>query len=293
MQQNESKESIPLTEGSLDALQSRLAHHSATNSVTNEVDQNAITHDRSVGEHGARLWELPILLQAAEPSPDARSLASNPSSISYGSIASSRTIGSFHSCVSRSSRVTKASYTSSTSRKSRKGVRKWERSTPQIELMDFYCTFCWKGFKTRYSWRRHEDEGHARLTSYVCNNGLPTYAIPCYCPYCPNDTARKDCPINNLAHRSTSTPDREKEAPLYFAHESLTPAERAILDDHLQAHNHTNCMIRPLSDRTFLRKEHLFQHLRWTHRVDCSNVDRLAYDSLSREGSKFYPLFSL
>lgn len=36
---------------------------------------------------------------------------------------------------------------------------------------------------------------------------------------------------------------------------------------HLDGHNHTACLDRPMQDKTFYRKDHLVQHLHTVHRV--------------------------
>lgn len=164
---------------------------------------------------------------------------------------------SHRSCSSRSSllsetssrgRVTKNHFSSQDRHTAKKGKRLWIKTPEAIltaaeKLEDFYCTFCWKGFRARTSWRRHEKEQHVNTSSWICNPGLGGDDYPSECPYCeyPFSTS---CPLHH------GTDDREEAI---FA--------------HLRGYRHYDCVAQPEAKRTFERKEHLIQHMKVFHRI--------------------------
>lgn len=91
----------------------------------------------------------------------------------------------------------------------------------------FYCTFCPKSFPGRYEWNRHEEAVHIPRKVWVCNVYENHRGPPGnFCPYC----------------------------------DETNPSS-----SHLEEHKHTRCGLRPEADRTFLRKDHLKQHLLHFH----------------------------
>ncbi|KAJ4176550.1 hypothetical protein NW767_015412 [Fusarium falciforme] len=97
----------------------------------------------------------------------------------------------------------------------------------------YQCTFCTDTFKSRYDWTRHEGSLHLVLEKWTCLLLGPRHHDPA------EDVAR--CVFCD---------DRD-------------PTEA-----HLESHHAAKCMSKPLSARTFLRKDHLRQHLRLAHAVD-------------------------
>ncbi|OKL62846.1 hypothetical protein UA08_01816 [Talaromyces atroroseus] len=95
----------------------------------------------------------------------------------------------------------------------------------------FQCTFCTDSFKTKYDWSRHEKSLHLALESWTCS---PFGSIIQE----PEDGSQPKCAYCN--------------AP--------SPTE-----DHLRTHRYLACDDRPLSERTYYRKDHLRQHLRLVH----------------------------
>jgi hypothetical protein len=108
------------------------------------------------------------------------------------------------------------------------------RSRPK-KLVAFQCTFCRQSFK-KYDWVRHERSIHLPgLDSWVC--GLPV------------------------------TPDQSllvwrmnEEGPQCLFCGSNSPD-----DEHIQAHEFDTCAERPVLERKFTRKDHLWQHLHKFH----------------------------
>ncbi|KAH7377502.1 hypothetical protein BKA64DRAFT_586298 [Cadophora sp. MPI-SDFR-AT-0126] len=95
----------------------------------------------------------------------------------------------------------------------------------------FQCTFCTDRFRTKYDWQRHEKSIHLPLEKWTCS---PSGSID----------------VNPITNEITCVfcgdidPDPE----------------------HIAAHGYTACVSRPISERTFYRKDHLRQHLRLMHR---------------------------
>ncbi|MAD83784.1 MAG: hypothetical protein CL912_12550 [Deltaproteobacteria bacterium] len=97
-------------------------------------------------------------------------------------------------------------------------------------LRKFQCTFCAHRFRTKYDWQRHEKSMHLPLEKWICspNGGIDVN------------------PNNN----------------------EITCAFCGALDpspEHIGGHGYATCASRPLSERTFCRKDHLRQHLRLMH----------------------------
>ena len=96
----------------------------------------------------------------------------------------------------------------------------------------FPCTFCEAVFKRKHEWQRHEKSCHIPLEKWTCTPHGGTVVD--------HDTCDVTCAF-------CTEPDPTPE--------------------HLQTHGYTACAQRPISERTFYRKDHLRQHLRLTHRV--------------------------
>jgi len=94
-----------------------------------------------------------------------------------------------------------------------------------------YCTFCPKTFRTKHDWQRHEKSQHLALERWTCApHGSGVDVDP--------QTNKVTCTFCNVDDPSP---------------------------EHLQAHHFTACITRPVSERIFLRKDHLCQHLKLSH----------------------------
>ncbi|PVH74247.1 hypothetical protein DL98DRAFT_537600 [Cadophora sp. DSE1049] len=95
----------------------------------------------------------------------------------------------------------------------------------------FQCTFCTERFQTKYDWQRHEKSMHLPLEKWTCS-----------------------------PHGSIDVNPGTNEITCIFC---------GVVDpspDHIGDHGYTVCASRPISERTFYRKDHLRQHLRLMHR---------------------------
>ncbi|KAL6879332.1 hypothetical protein J3F83DRAFT_298646 [Trichoderma novae-zelandiae] len=101
----------------------------------------------------------------------------------------------------------------------------------------FQCTFCRQSFKKKYDWVRHERSIHLPgLDSWICKVPLP------------DDQSHVVWQVNH------SEP------------ECIFCGQTSPTDEHLQSHEFQSCAERPVSERTFSRKDHLWQHLHKFHR---------------------------
>jgi hypothetical protein len=96
----------------------------------------------------------------------------------------------------------------------------------------FQCTFCTDTFTTKYDWQRHEKTLHLSLEKYIC------------CPLGPET-------LNTATGRTVCSYCHEPE-----------PTK-----DHIESHNHRQCLDKGFAGRTFYRKDHLRQHLRLVHEM--------------------------
>ncbi|RAK98102.1 uncharacterized protein BO80DRAFT_413167 [Aspergillus ibericus CBS 121593] len=94
----------------------------------------------------------------------------------------------------------------------------------------FQCTFCTDTFATKYDWQRHEKSLHLPLETWSCSplGGVFPFNGAMVCAFC-----------------RTPHPD----------------------EDHLDSHNYFSCQEKDPRERTFYRKDHLNQHLRYMHGV--------------------------
>ncbi|KAF5017463.1 hypothetical protein F66182_10607 [Fusarium sp. NRRL 66182] len=116
------------------------------------------------------------------------------------------------------------------SRRRRTKVKRQEARTKLVQTQNTYqCTFCTETFKTKYDWQRHEKSLHLSLENWLCSPHGPTAVHPeegLVCVFC-----------------GLGNPDRA----------------------HLDGHNQSACIQRPIEERTYHRKDHLQQHLRLVH----------------------------
>ncbi|OAA69160.1 Homeodomain-related protein [Cordyceps fumosorosea ARSEF 2679] len=100
----------------------------------------------------------------------------------------------------------------------------------------FQCTFCLQTFRKRYDWVRHERSIHLPgLDSWVCRVPLP-----------PDQSFL----VWRVSH----------EHP-----ECIFCGEPSPTHDHIQSHEFQTCAERTAAERTFTRKDHLWQHLHKFH----------------------------
>ncbi|KAL5339959.1 hypothetical protein BJX70DRAFT_136599 [Aspergillus crustosus] len=93
----------------------------------------------------------------------------------------------------------------------------------------YQCTFCTQTFKKKHDWSRHEKSVHLPLDVWMCTP--------------------------NLDELDDSIPFSECR---FCGHQPPTP-------EHWEAHDFRACASKPLPDRSFSRKDYLWQHLRKFH----------------------------
>ncbi|KAL4815719.1 hypothetical protein BDW67DRAFT_163554 [Aspergillus spinulosporus] len=94
----------------------------------------------------------------------------------------------------------------------------------------YQCTFCLQSFKKKHDWSRHEKSVHLPLDVWICT---------------PN--------LNEL--EDTNIPFGECR---FCDHQCSTP-------EHWESHDFRECASKPLLERSFSRKDYLWQHLRKFH----------------------------
>ncbi|KAG5665527.1 hypothetical protein KAF25_009652 [Fusarium avenaceum] len=155
---------------------------------------------------------------------------SNGSSISSrGTSVSSHDSGSYSSAHSRHSSTSFDIFKRHSRRRRTKMRRQEVRTNLQQTQNTYQCTFCTETFKTKYDWQRHEKSLHLSLENWVCSPNGPTAVHPeegLLCVFC-----------------GIKNPDKT----------------------HLDSHNQSACIERPIEERTYHRKDHLQQHLRLVH----------------------------
>jgi hypothetical protein len=145
---------------------------------------------------------------------------------SLGFGASSNSVSSFGTSHSAGSNVS-AIYPENARRQKKSTARS---GTSQPNKHPYQCTFCKASFKTKFDWSRHEKSVHLSLDSWVCQSQQQTaWRMGRLLPQC------TFCGIES--------PTRE----------------------HLASHDFESCAERPLGERVFARKDHLWQHLKKFH----------------------------
>ncbi|KAI8677897.1 hypothetical protein NCS55_00508200 [Fusarium keratoplasticum] len=104
------------------------------------------------------------------------------------------------------------------------------------KFVGFQCTFCRQSFKKKYDWVRHERSIHLPgLDAWICS--LPVSPDQSFLVWRVNE----------------SNP------------QCLFCGDNSPSDEHIQAHEFDTCAERPVSERKFTRKDHLWQHLHKFH----------------------------
>ncbi|PYI09582.1 hypothetical protein BO78DRAFT_308107 [Aspergillus sclerotiicarbonarius CBS 121057] len=106
----------------------------------------------------------------------------------------------------------------------------------------YQCTFCADSFKKKHDWTRHEKSVHLSLESWICSIGPDILDI--------TGSEALPCEFCNVTQGTRS---------------------------HFTTHEFDVCSDRPLSERTFRRKDHLIQHLRKFHH--CTKVPSLRIEA--------------
>lgn len=115
-------------------------------------------------------------------------------------------------------------------------ARRQSPSSPSKARHTFQCTFCDQTYKKKYDWARHERSVHLPgLDLWICS-----------------------WPVA-LGQPHTIWPVGEGEARCVFCG-AASPTE-----EHIGSHEFDACAARPVSERRFTRKDHLWQHLRKFH----------------------------
>ena len=106
----------------------------------------------------------------------------------------------------------------------------------------YQCTFCVDGFKKKHDWVRHEKSVHLSLESWICSVGSG---------------------VLGLAGSEVLRCDFCDYSPL--------------TESHFSTHEFDVCADRPLSERSFRRKDHLIQHFRKFHH--CTTIPALRVEA--------------
>ncbi|KAJ5545071.1 Homeodomain [Penicillium sp. DV-2018c] len=102
---------------------------------------------------------------------------------------------------------------------------------PTVSNHQYQCTFCTRSFKKKHDWARHEKSVHITLDSWVCTPDLGDMQRMF-------DLQPPECPCCDV---------------------------RFPTPEHWEEHEFHVCAVKPIADRSFRRKDHLWQHLRKFH----------------------------
>lgn len=128
-----------------------------------------------------------------------------------------------------------------------RGRRSRRRQPRSGEQHLYQCTFCVQSFKKRHDWYRHEKSVHFPLDSWICTPDLTQLLEP------------------------TPQPPECQFCEVQF------PDQR-----HWGEHEFTVCATKPTAERSFSRKDHLWQHLRKFH--GCTKLTMIDVDSWQSTG---------
>ncbi|KAA8651485.1 homeobox domain-containing protein [Aspergillus tanneri] len=129
------------------------------------------------------------------------------------------------------------------------------RLRPPSSTPSYQCTFCPRSFKKKNDWTRHESSIHLPLDVWICTPSLFDLE-----PYLlePSKSTSASTSRHEPKHKpeSGSRSGPESESCHFCNHPSPT---------HTSEHDFHVCSETPRSQRSFPRKDHLWQHLRKFH----------------------------
>ncbi|KAJ5815140.1 hypothetical protein N7474_006917 [Penicillium riverlandense] len=115
--------------------------------------------------------------------------------------------------------------------------RHTRRGSTSNDVHQYQCTFCTQSFRKRHDWTRHEKSVHLPLDSWICTPSV-------------DDMNRRLKAETGSQSEPSSCPFCELPSP--------TPS-------HLEEHEFAVCAEKPITERSFSRKDYLWQHLRKFH----------------------------
>ncbi|KAL3481273.1 hypothetical protein BJX99DRAFT_243884 [Aspergillus californicus] len=98
-----------------------------------------------------------------------------------------------------------------------------------VEDGRYQCTFCVQTFKKKHDWSRHEKSVHLPLDVWIC------------------------------------TPNLSKLEPIHASQECRFCENPLPTQEHWEGHDFSECATKPQTERSFSRKDYLWQHLRKFH----------------------------
>ncbi|KAJ5679299.1 hypothetical protein N7462_007543 [Penicillium macrosclerotiorum] len=127
--------------------------------------------------------------------------------------------------------------------------RRHKRQRSTGDGNQYQCTFCTQFFRKRHDWLRHEKSVHLRLDSWICTPNLIEL-------------------------------EQDWSAPIDECRFCTAPFPSAA---HFEEHEFHVCAEKPVPDRTFSRKDYLWQHLRKFH--GCTKLPVADLHAWRRSGS--------
>jgi Homeobox KN domain len=172
-------------------------------------------------------------------------LSHSSQSVDSGSLSLSESVSTWDYSISGSSHHSQRSTddvvsSSFSNQKFAKKKRASRRLRTSKSAMDVYqCTFCHSPFKKRHDWIRHEQSVHVPfLETYTCEDPSVSHHLQSLQVWRLNKSS-PECTLCGQPSPDTL---------------------------HFESHDFTSCSERHVSERSFTRKDHLWQHLHKFHR---------------------------
>ncbi|KAL1963440.1 hypothetical protein VTN77DRAFT_8341 [Rasamsonia byssochlamydoides] len=140
------------------------------------------------------------------------------------------------------------------------GKRRRRRRRRPVEEHRYQCTFCLDSFKKKHDWCRHEKSVHLSLQEWICT---PSLEVMLQIGQTSQDESQEES-HQAESHQEGSQKEKKQHPCNFCGYPSPSPT-------HWATHDFEICADRPLSERTFRRKDHLWQHLQKFHRCRSSN----------------------